>query len=94
MVVGQCRVDIRLFGVTSLKDKRRVTKSLIARLQNKFGVSCAEVGANKLYGRTVLGLALVTNAESQALKLLHSAVDWLEANIDGEILDCEIDIIT
>ncbi|HHY16530.1 MAG TPA: DUF503 domain-containing protein [Firmicutes bacterium] len=94
MVVGQCLVNIRLFGVYSLKDKRRVTKSLISRLQQKFGVSCAEVGANDIRGRVLLGMALVTNRESYAIGVLQKAVLWIESNIDGQVLDFEIDIIT
>ncbi|HON86624.1 MAG: DUF503 domain-containing protein [Firmicutes bacterium] len=94
MVVGQCLLDIRLFGMHSLKDKRRVTKSLIARLQQRFGVSCAEVGANDCWGRVLLGIALVTNQEKYALDTLNKVVLWVEDNIDGEVVDFQIDIIT
>ena len=94
MVVGQCLIDIRLYGARLLKDKRRVTKSLISRLQQKFGVSCAEVGANDSWGRLLLGMAVVTNSQSHALQILNNAVLWVEDNIDGEIVDFQIDIIT
>ncbi|MGI6162312.1 MAG: DUF503 domain-containing protein [Bacillota bacterium] len=94
MVVGQCLVDIRLFGVGSLKDKRRVIKSLISKLKNKFGVSCAEVGANDTWGRALLGMAFVTNRENHAVEVLQGAVLCIESNIDGQVLDFQIDIIT
>jgi len=94
MVVGQCLLDIRLFGMHSLKDKRRVTKSLVSKLQQRFGVSCAEVGANERWGRVLLGIAVVTNQESHALDILNKAVLWIEDNIDGEVVDFHIDIIT
>ncbi|MBP8613825.1 MAG: DUF503 domain-containing protein [Firmicutes bacterium] len=94
MVVGQCLLDIRLFGMHSLKDKRRVTKSLVSKLQQRFGVSCAEVGANECWGRVLLGIAVVTNQESHALDILNKAVLWIEDNIDGEVVDFHIDIIT
>lgn len=94
MVVGQCLLDIRLFGMYSLKDKRRVTKSLVSKLQQRFGVSCAEVGANECWGRVLLGIAVVTNQESHALDILNKAVLWIEDNIDGEVVDFHIDIIT
>ncbi len=78
----------------SLKDKRRVTKSLVSKLQQRFGVSCAEVGANECWGRVLLGIAVVTNQESHALDILNKAVLWIEDNIDGEVVDFHIDIIT
>ncbi|HHY12763.1 MAG TPA: DUF503 domain-containing protein [Firmicutes bacterium] len=94
MVVGQCLVDIRLFGVNSLKEKRRVMKSLITRLRQKFGLSCAEVGANDNWGRSFLGIAIVSNQGGHAREVLQRAVLWIESNIDGQVLDFQIDIIT
>lgn len=94
MVVGQCLVDIMLFGINSLKEKRRVSKSLVTRLQRSFGVSAAEVDAHDLWGRLVLGLAVVSNQGSHAREVLEKAVSWIEDNIDGEVLDFQIDIIS
>jgi len=94
MVVGQCLVDIRLFGINSVKEKRRVMKSLVTRLRRNFGLSCAEVGANDTWGRLVLGMAVVSNQGSHAREILERAVMWIEDNIDGQVLDYKIDIIT
>jgi len=87
-------VDIRLYGMRSLKDKRRVIQSLISRLQQKFKVSCAEVGGNDTWGRAFIGMAFVSNQGRHAEELLRSAVLWIEGNVDGEILDYKIDIIS
>jgi len=94
MVVGQCLVDIRLFGINSLKEKRRVMKSLTTRLRRNFGLSFAEVGANESWGRLVLGMAFVSNQGTHAREILERAVSWIENNIDGQVLDFQIDIIT
>ncbi|HHW18429.1 MAG TPA: DUF503 domain-containing protein [Firmicutes bacterium] len=94
MVVGKCLLDIRLYGVRSLKDKRRVIQSLLSRLQQKFGVSCAEVGENDTWGRALVGMAFVTNEGRHAEEVMRSAVLWVEGNIDGEILNAQVDIIT
>lgn len=94
MVVGQCLVDIRLFGINSLKEKRRVMKSLTTRLRRNFGLSVAEVGTNESWGRLVLGMAFVSNQGTHAREILERAVSWIENNIDGQVLDFQIDIIT
>ena len=41
--VGVCRINLRLPENLSLKGKRRVLKSLISRVGNKFNVSIVEV---------------------------------------------------
>jgi len=94
MVVGKCFVDIRLYGMRSLKDKRKVIQSLVSRLQQKFRVSCAEVGENDTWGRAFIGMAFVSNRVQHVERLLKNAVLWIEGNVDGEILDYEIDIIS
>ena len=43
MNVGVCRIDLRLPGNISLKDKRQVLKSITVRVRNKFDVAVAEV---------------------------------------------------
>ena len=93
MVVGQCLVDIRLFRMTSLKEKRRVVKSLITRLQRSFGLSVAEVGSHDIWGRLVLGMAVVSNQGTHAREVLERAVSWIENNVDGQVIDFQIDII-
>lgn len=94
MVVAQCLVDIRLFGINSLKEKRRVTKSLTTRLRRNFGLSCAEMTAHDTWGRLVLGMAVVSNQGNHARELLERAVVWIEDNVDGQVLDYQIDIIS
>ncbi len=59
MRVGILRVDLHVPGAHSLKDKRRVIRSLKDRLFARFNVSVAEVGAQDLWQRAELGIALV-----------------------------------
>jgi len=44
MVIGTLELHIRLLSCNSLKDKRRIVKSLLSRIRNNFNVSIAEVG--------------------------------------------------
>ena len=43
MVIGVCTLELSIPTATSLKHKRGVVKSVVARLQNEFNVSVAEV---------------------------------------------------
>jgi len=61
MIVGLLTLDLHIPSATSLKEKRLIVKSIIDRIKNKFNVSVAEVDANNLWQRSVIGIALVTN---------------------------------
>ena len=43
MTVGTCKVELQIPANRSLKEKRRVVKSLKDRVQGRFNVSIAEV---------------------------------------------------
>ncbi len=61
MIVGLLTLDLHIPEANSLKSKRMVIKSLIDRIRNKFNVSVAEVDANNLWQRSVIGIAYVAN---------------------------------
>ncbi|MBI5740018.1 MAG: DUF503 domain-containing protein [Nitrospirae bacterium] len=61
MIVGLLTLDLHILEAQSLKEKRFVIKSLIERIKNKFNVSVAEVDANDLWQRAVIGIAFVSN---------------------------------
>ena len=56
LVVGICTLELSLAGVSSLKDKRRIIKSLTTRLRREFNISVAEVGALDRWEWSVVGV--------------------------------------
>lgn len=93
MVVGIGIVTFRLHECHSLKAKRKIVKSIIAHIRNRFNASVAEVGANDIHQRAVIGFALAGNDRS----LVNSKIDKIFNLIDdlglAEIIDTEIEII-
>jgi uncharacterized protein YlxP (DUF503 family) len=61
MIVGVLKAHLHLHGVTSLKEKRSIVKSVIGRLKSRFNASVSEVDRqdSKLYA--VIGIAIVSN---------------------------------
>ena len=59
MIVGVCKLELILPECHSLKDKRRILRSLKDRTAHKFSVTVAEVDAQDLWQRAVLGFAVV-----------------------------------
>ena len=61
MIVGLMTAQLSLQGITSLKEKRSIVKSLIGRLQSRFNISIAEVDHQDSKSIAVLGVAVVSN---------------------------------
>lgn len=61
MLVGVLTAQLHLAGVSSLKEKRHIIKSLIGRLQSRFNVSISEVEHQDSHTSAVLGMAVVSN---------------------------------
>ncbi|MSP12434.1 MAG: DUF503 domain-containing protein [Chloroflexi bacterium] len=94
MVIGICRVTLTIHSADSLKAKRSVLKSLIARLRQDFNISIAEVDANDLWQSAVLGMACVSNDQAHAHEMLERAVSRLEGLApEAELVDYEIEMV-
>ena len=61
MIVGVLTTHLSMQGVTSLKGKRSIVKSLIGRLKSRFNISIAEVDHQDSKTSAVIGIATVSN---------------------------------
>ncbi len=93
MVVGILTIAIFLPESHSLKDKRRVLKSLKDRLRSKHNISVAEVDGQELWQRATVGIAAVSNARVPIERLFEVIQSEIEGMIPGEIIDQEIEFI-
>jgi len=94
MVIGVCTIHLDLPGCHSLKEKRRIVKSVLARLGNDFNVSVAEVERNDAWQHAVLGVACVSNDQGYAHRLLTKVVRSIErGRFDAQVTDYEIEIV-
>ena len=73
--------------VHSLKEKRMIVKSLIAKLQNRFHVSAAEIDQQDSHRIIVIGVAAVVPHNAMADSLMDEISQFVENNTEAEILD-------
>ena len=66
MMILTITIKLHAPWVHSLKEKRMVVKSLLAKLQNKFNVSVAELDEQDIHQIIVLGLAGIVANNAQA----------------------------
>lgn len=73
--------------VHSLKEKRMIVKSLVARLQNKFHVSAAEIDEQDTHQIIVISVASIVPYSAMADSLMDEISQFVEENCEAEILD-------
>ncbi|TLY36174.1 MAG: DUF503 domain-containing protein [Nitrospirae bacterium] len=93
MVVGVCTIDLHLPGIGSLKGKRQILLSLKDRIQGKFNVSVAEVDANDLWQRAVLGVACIANDGRYANQVLDGVLNAIRANPAVELIKHQMEFL-
>jgi len=95
MNVGICKISLRLPGNHSLKGKRRVVKSITARVRNQFNVSVVEVDNQDLWQLATLGICCVSNDKRYTNEVLSKVVDFIAGSrFEAEMLDYEIEILS
>jgi len=94
MVIVAATIDLHLAGVNSLKEKRGILKTLIARLHKTFNVAVAEVELHDAWQSAALGLAIVTTNAAHGESVLQNILHWIEINRpDLDIDDYTFEII-
>jgi uncharacterized protein YlxP (DUF503 family) len=78
MVIGACEITLHLSESHSLKEKRQIIKSLMARVRNQFEVAIAEVNENDRWQIAVLGICCVTNDSQHADEMLQRIQRFIE----------------
>ncbi|MDX2162590.1 MAG: DUF503 domain-containing protein [bacterium] len=92
--VGVCTLYLELPELSSIKEKRRILKSLLARLHNTFNVSAAEIDLNDDLGTAVIAFAVVSNSASHSNAVLSKTLHWIEQNAhDVVVTDQDIEIL-
>lgn len=92
MVIGVCRVELSIPDSFSLKDKRRVLKSIITRIRNKFNVSISEIEDNDLWQKAIIGISSISNNTHYTNKVLNEVINYLEMEKSIIILDYSIEL--
>jgi uncharacterized protein len=82
MPVGIVSCELHLHSCRSLKDKRRVVKSLIERLHQRCRVSIAETGFHDLHQRSEVTIALVTSGAGEMEKLMDDMRGVVESEVE------------
>ena len=94
MIIGACELTLHLPECHTLKEKRQIVKSVLARVRNQFEVAIAEVEENDRWQIAVLGITCGSNSSQHASNVLEHVRQYIEesrpdivlSNIESEII--------
>jgi len=93
MIIGVLQLELSIQDAMSLKDKRRVVKSIKDRIAHGHNVSIAEVGALDEHRRSVLGVVMVANDARYVEGALAKLVDFVRSVPQVDLLDYQIELL-
>ena len=94
MVIGACEITLHLPECHTLKEKRQVVKSILARVRNQFEVAIAEVGENDRWQLAKIGVSCVSNDGQHAEAILQHIRRYIEeTRPDLTITTYDIEVI-
>lgn len=93
MIVGLLSVELHLPVARSLKDKRRVLRSIKDRLK-KFNVAVAETEHQDLWQRAELGIVTLAASTDAVERLLAAVAEDIERAAPGVVTHTAVEFLT
>ena len=93
MVIGALTLTLQVPESQSLKDKRQVISSLLARVRRQFNVAAAEVGDQDTWQVATLGVVCVSNDRRHADEMCQKVLAYVENDADGVVSGSRFELI-
>ncbi len=94
MVIGVLQLELQVPGATSLKDKRRIVRSLKDRLHREHQVSVAETGTLDSLTTATLGVVLAASDVKPCQSTLDRILDKLRHGDGYRLVNQQTQILT
>ena len=93
MTIGVLQLELSIGDAMSLKDKRRVVKSLKDRIANGHNVSVAETGALEQHRTAIITVVMVSNDRKYVESGLSKIVDFVRKVGKADLVDYQIELL-
>ena len=93
MVFGTLSIKVVMRSSRSLKDKRRIIKSLKDRIRNKFNVSISETSSQDIHKCSEICVAMVGTDRQYVNSTLSSLINFFRFFPQIESIDYELDLM-
>jgi len=93
MVIGSLLITLQIPDSASLKDKRQVVRSLVARLRRTFNIAVAEVGDLDKWQLATLGVAAVSGSSRHADEMCQKVLQFVENEAEAMVTGSRFEIV-
>ena len=93
MVIGSLTVSIHIPASHSLKEKRQVVQSVVARLRRTFNIAVAEVGDQDTWQLATIGIACVSGDGRHADEMCQKVLRHLENEGEAQVTTSRFELI-
>ena len=94
MVIGFGYVTLHILESHSLKEKRKVVRSLIERVRKRYNISIAEVDHQDSWQVAGIGFTCISSSGSHADSMLAENIRFIEGNVTfGSLADVHTELI-
>ncbi|MBC2580990.1 DUF503 domain-containing protein [Clostridium sp. DJ247] len=93
MIIGTSKIHLFANWVHSLKEKRRIVKSIVNKVQHRYNVSIAEIENQDLHQSIVIGIACVTTDKKHADNIIQNVVRFIEETTEAELQNVETELL-
>jgi len=90
MIISMIQILFEIPDAYSLKEKRRLIRSIKDKLIRRFHMSAAEIDLQDSISFGQIGAALVSNSKSFGESVMHKAFEMIEKEIPVRIQDMSI----
>ncbi len=92
-MIGVISLQLRLYEVKSLKDKRSIIKSVVEKTRSKFKISIAEIDDQDILDRAYIEIALVSNSKSRIEQCAQKILKFILLNERVDIISQDVDLL-
>jgi len=93
MTVGLLQLELSIPASRSLKEKRRVLKSMKDRIRSRFNVSVAEIDDHDVWDRALVAVCCVSNDGRVCNQILSKVVNLVESVHESELDDYRVELL-
>ena len=94
MVIGLLKIELYVESSRSLKDKRKIIKSLIQKLKSKYtNLSVSEIDFLNNWKKSIIAIVAVSNEIKHINSVLEKALKFILDGYNYQVIDSEIEII-
>ena len=94
MVIGLLKIELYIESSRSLKDKRRIIKSLIQKLKSKYSnLSVSEIEFLNNWKKSIIAIVTVSNKITYINSVLDKVLNYINEGYNYQVVKSDIEIL-